>query len=194
MKSSKYNTQKFINCVLFFAKKTDPKKLGILKLNKLLYYIDFGHYKKYGRPILGDVYIRMDHGPVPSFSYNLFNAAFRDKNDDPDSNELRKCVEIKPDRVKDFKINTIYPKNIDFDASLFSESELKIMETVALAYFSKSGTAMSKETHKDDTPWSKTPAMQPVDYDLILDKNSISKDYINYWKEEEKILDSFPCK
>ena len=194
MKSSRYNTKKFINCVLFFAKKTNPKKLGVLKLNKLLYYIDFRHYKKYGRPILGDVYISMDYGPVPSFSYNLFNTAFRDKNDDPDSNELRKCIEIKPDRVKDFKINTIHPKNIDFDESLFSESELKIMEVVASAYFSKSGTTMSKETHKDDTPWSKTSTMQPVDYDLILDKNSISKDYINYWKEEEKILDSFPCK
>lgn len=187
---NRYSIKKFINCVLFFAQKTDPQKLGILKLNKLLYYIDFGHYKKYGRPILGDVYIRMDHGPVPSISYAFFNTAFRDKNNDPDSNELRKYVEIKPDRVRDFKINTIYPKKIDFDASLFSKSELKIMETVASTYFSKSGTAMSKETHKDDTPWSKTSAMQRVDYDLILDKDSISKDYINYWKEEEKMLDS----
>ena len=190
MKPTKYNTKKFINCVLFFAKKTDPQKLGILKLNKLLYYIDFEHYKKYGRPILGDVYIRMDHGPVPSFSYSLFNAAFRDKTNGSDSKELRNYVEVKPNRIKDFQINTIYPKNKDFDRSLFSESELKIMEDVASTYASKSGTTMSKETHKEDTPWSKTPKMQRVDYDLILGKTSISKEYIDYWKEEEKVFDS----
>lgn len=190
MKPTKYNTKKFINCVLFFAKKTDPQRLGILKLNKLLYYIDFEHYKKYGRPILGDIYIRMDHGPVPSFSYSLFNAAFRDKTDDLSSKVLRDYVEIRPSKVKDFKINTIHPKNKNFEKSLFSESELKIMEDVALRYASKSGATMSKETHKEDTPWSKTPRMQRVDYDLILDKDSISKEYIDYWTKEEKALES----
>lgn len=194
MKSNKYNTKKFINCVLFFAKKTDPKKLGVLKLNKLLYYIDFEHYRKYGRSILGDVYIRMDHGPVPSFSYNLFNAAFRDKTNDSDSKELRNYIEIKPNRVKDFKINTIHPKNKDFNKSLFSKSELEIMEDVASKYALKTGTTMSKETHKEDTPWSKTSRMQQVDYNLILDKDSISKEYINYWKEEEKMLNPFSHK
>jgi uncharacterized phage-associated protein len=186
----KYNTKKFINCVLFFARKTDPNKLGILKLNKLLYYIDFEHYKKYGRSILSDIYIKMEQGPVPSFSYSLFNMAFHDNKDDETSQELRNSVEVKQHKVKDFDINAIYPKEgKEFNETLFSESELEIMEDVAKKYSSKTGTAMSKETHKEDTPWSKTPPMEAVDYDLILDENSVSKDYVDYWKKEEKELD-----
>lgn len=187
----KYNTKKFINLVLFFAKKTDPSKLGILKLNKLLYYIDFIHYKKYGRSILGDVYIKMKHGPVPSLSYNLFNLAFREKSDDPIGKKLRNSVEVKPGLVKDYRINSIYPKkDKNFDKSLFSESELEIMQNVASKYYSKTGTVMSRETHKEDAPWSKTSEMQQIDYDLILDSKSVSKDYVTYWRKQKQELES----
>jgi len=186
----KYNTKKFINCVLFFAKNTDPKKLGVLKLNKLLYYIDFEHYRKYGRSILSDIYIKMEQGPVPSFSYSLFNMAFKDNKDDEISKELRDFVELKQHKVRDFNIKAIYPKEgKDFNESLFSESELEIMQDVAEKYATKTGTEMSRETHKEDTPWSKTQPAQPIDYNLILDKTSVSEDYVDYWKREEKELD-----
>jgi uncharacterized phage-associated protein len=185
----KYSAKKFINSILFFAKNTDPKKLGIVKLNKLLYYIDFEHYKKYGRPILGDIYIKMEHGPVPSFSYNLFNMAFRDNDTDEISKKLRDNIEIKINKVKDFNIKSIYPKK-DFDSSLFSISELEIMKKVAQKYYSQTGTALSKETHKEDAPWSKTPEMQQIDYNLILDEDSVSKDYVEYWEKQEKELES----
>ncbi len=189
---NKYNVKKFINAVLFFAQKTDPKKLGILKLNKLLYYMDFEHYKRYGRTILGDIYIRMAHGPVPSFSYNLFNATFRNNGISPASEELKNLVVVEKGKIVDCIINSIYPqKNKKFDESMFSKSELEIMGKIALRYKDKTGTSMSRETHKEDTPWSKTPEMQPIKYDLILDKDSISKEYINYWREEEKFLLAF---
>ncbi len=184
-----YNTKKFINAVLFFAKKTDSRKLGILKLNKLLYYIDFIHYKKYGRPILGDIYIRMEHGPVPSLSYNLFNIAFRDQGGDAISKELRNSINIKLTLVKDFSIKAMYPRK-DYDKSLFSESELEIMGDIASKYYSKTGTTMKKETHREDTPWSKTLPMHKIDYDLILGKNSVSKEYVSFWREQEKELES----
>jgi len=190
---NRYNIKKFINCVLFFAKKTNPKKLGILKLNKLLYYIDFEHYKKYGRPILGDIYIRMSQGPVPSFSYNLFNIAFKNDGNGMTtaSKTLKDVVVVKQERVGDYSINAIYPKKDKiFDRTLFSKSELQIMEKIASKYKNKTGTSISRETHKVDTPWSKTPEMQPIDYNLILDKDSISKEYIDFWREQEKELDS----
>lgn len=185
----KYNTKKFINSILFFAKKTDPKKLGILKLNKLLFYADFKHYKKYGRPIIGDIYIRMEYGPVPSFSYSLFNMAFRDKENDETSKELRGSLKLRQSRVLNFNLNSIHARK-DFDKSLFSESELEVMESVASKYASVRGTAMSKETHKEDSPWSNTPEMQIVDYNLALDKDSVSKEYIEHRRKEEKALEA----
>lgn len=184
----KYSPKKFINAILFFAHKTDPKKLGILKLNKLLYYSDFEHYKKYGRSILGDIYVRMDNGPVPSISYNFYNAAIKHDSNDSISKELRSSIEICPTRVIDFIRDSIHPKK-DFDINLFSESEIEIMEKIAKKYKTTTGTAMSEETHKEDTPWSKTAKMQPIDYKLALDENSVSEDYIKFCKQQEKEIE-----
>ena len=61
-----FNFKKFVNAVLFFAEKD---KIGITKLNKLLYYSDFEHYRLYGRPIIGDEYVKMGQGPVPERAY-----------------------------------------------------------------------------------------------------------------------------
>jgi len=186
----KYNPKKFINCIIFFAQNTNPKKLGILKLNKLLYYMDFKHYREYGRPILGDIYIKMQHGPVPSFSYNLFQA-FRNREDGKIIQKLGDSIELKSLKVKDLYIEAIFPKR-EFDKSIFSASELEIMTKVAKKYSQDTGSAMSRKTHKADTPWSKTPEMQTVDYDSALEdkgRSSISKKYSNHWQKQEEELE-----
>jgi len=64
------------------------------------------------------------------------------------------------------------------------------MKKVDQKYYSQTGTALSKETHKEDAPWSKTPEMQQIDYNLILDEDSVSKDYVEYWEKQEKELES----
>lgn len=38
---------------------------------KIIYFADRDHLRRYGRPITGDRMIAMDHGPVPSFAYNV---------------------------------------------------------------------------------------------------------------------------
>jgi uncharacterized phage-associated protein len=44
-----------------------------LKAAKLLYFADKRHLVTYGRPITGDRYYCLDHGPVPSASLNAIN-------------------------------------------------------------------------------------------------------------------------
>lgn len=44
-----------------------------LKAAKLLYFADKLHLTRYGRPITGDRYYCLDHGPVPSASLNAIN-------------------------------------------------------------------------------------------------------------------------
>jgi hypothetical protein len=39
---------------------------------KVFFFADKDHLNKYGRPVLGDRYIAMDHGPVPSVIYDWF--------------------------------------------------------------------------------------------------------------------------
>lgn len=52
---------KFMNAILFFCKEGVFKT----KLNKLLFYADFKHFKDYAESITGARYARLPHGPVP---------------------------------------------------------------------------------------------------------------------------------
>lgn len=52
--------------ILYIAKESegDPN-FGATKLNKLLFFADFLAYLNLGKPITGQEYMRIDHGPVP---------------------------------------------------------------------------------------------------------------------------------
>lgn len=58
------NWEKAIEAITWLA----ARKPGIshFYISKILFYADKDHLIRYGRPILGDAYIKMEHGPVPS--------------------------------------------------------------------------------------------------------------------------------
>ena len=178
----KYSVEKFINATLFFAERVE--KLGPTKLNKLLYFSDFEHFRLYGRPILGDQYIKMEQGPVPQSSYNLFNANFRDNID----SSLKQSFEVEPELTLTFWRKCIKPKQTA-DLSVFSESEIKVMEGVAEKFKDSFATDLSRKSH-DEKPWKDTPAMSVIDYKLGLDQpDSLSTDYAGYHEEQDKLLE-----
>jgi uncharacterized phage-associated protein len=75
-----FSPSKLVQAIAYFAWKNVPK-LTKLKTVKLLYFADKHHLLKHGRPILGDVYFCMPHGPVPSFSKNVIDDALDEDND-----------------------------------------------------------------------------------------------------------------
>lgn len=175
----RFNLNKYINAVLFFSSK---ELIGITKLNKLLYYSDFEHFRQYGRPIIGDEYIKLDLGPVPERSYSIFNSNFRE---DVDSS-LKKYFTVKPTLFGNFTEKTIRPlqeSNLDY----FSESEIQIMTKVLQEYTGKTATFMSQKTH-DERPWKDTSPYEIINYKLILDKSkeSISQEFADYIEAKDK--------
>ena len=58
--------RKLRELILYIATrcKGDPG-FGKTKLNKILFYSDFGAYAELGEPITGQPYMRIDHGPGP---------------------------------------------------------------------------------------------------------------------------------
>lgn len=46
------------------------EKTDFLRVFKVLYFAEQKHLARYGRPIVGDNYLAMKHGPVP---YNIYN-------------------------------------------------------------------------------------------------------------------------
>lgn len=58
-----------INCLLYVVNRLE--KADTHKTYKILYFADQKHLAKYGRPIIGDTYVKMTYGPVPSFVKNI---------------------------------------------------------------------------------------------------------------------------
>jgi putative zinc finger/helix-turn-helix YgiT family protein len=62
----KISTSKVAGLVTYFITKSNADFNSKLKLNKQLFYVDFKHYKNYGRSITGLTYRAINYGPVPS--------------------------------------------------------------------------------------------------------------------------------
>ena len=101
--SFRISYSKAIEAILWMAGKQPG--IDIYHVAKILFYADKMHLNKYGRLILGDTYVKMDYGPVPSGVLDLLrkngymlgpdhvdmaNAAFDVDNDGhPSVNPLR---------------------------------------------------------------------------------------------------------
>lgn len=71
MRNFNLHKEKAVNSLLFVIGKLD--KADTHKTYKILYFADQKHLLKYGRPIVGDTYVKMQYGPVPSFIKDVVN-------------------------------------------------------------------------------------------------------------------------
>jgi uncharacterized phage-associated protein len=71
MKEFNLNREKAANSLLFVVEKLE--KADAHKIYKILYFADQKHLLKFGRPIFGDTYLKMQYGPVPSFVKNIID-------------------------------------------------------------------------------------------------------------------------
>lgn len=73
MNSFPFNEEKAVNAILYILNELGGK-CDMHKISKILYFADQKHLIKYGRPVIGDVYIAMPYGPVPSKCYDGFKS------------------------------------------------------------------------------------------------------------------------
>jgi uncharacterized phage-associated protein len=67
-----FDFEKFLAVLHYFAVRRVPE-LDKYKVCKLLFFADKYHLVRYGRPIVGDRYCPLPHGPVPSHALDLMN-------------------------------------------------------------------------------------------------------------------------
>lgn len=135
--------EKIINLVAYFA--DNVNYLGKTKLFKLLYFIDFEHYKLTGRSVTGLEYFAWKMGPVPTM---LFDEIERPE---PDMQEKVKVDQKFFNGRKMFCIEAIG----SFDSRLFSKRELRLMSEFAQKYKEFKAEDMVEATHLENLPWSK---------------------------------------
>ena len=64
--SIEFDSAKFRELILHISQRSESDPgFGAIKLNKLLFYIDFDSYRLLGSPITGATYQHLDEGPAP---------------------------------------------------------------------------------------------------------------------------------
>jgi len=161
-----HHREKLINAIIYFARNTNY--CGKTKLLKLLYFLDFVHFKRTGRPVTGLDYYAWKMGPVPK---DLFE-------------EL--SYNMKPDMAK--AINPLPEEGFQqirakqkFDDRYFSKNELDILEQISFIFKDAQADVMVESTHLKNEPWDRTlkekGEFQHIDYLLAIDSDILSLPY-----------------
>jgi uncharacterized phage-associated protein len=153
--------QKLINAINFFAR--DTRYCFKTKLFKLLYFLDFEHFKLTGRPVTGLEYFAWPKGPVPK--------ALQDEISHPEADMLS-SVSITQKPSNTGTMVQIRPVSA-FDDSLFSKREIDLMQSLAKQYRDAKADDMIEETHLENLPWHKIynvegKRQQLIPYELAI--------------------------
>jgi len=156
---AKINNKKYKNAILFFANRIKNGTLGKLKMMKLLYFLDFDFFEKYGQSVTGDEYLRFDNGPVPRNAKKLL--------EEMNGKEIKITHRQTGEGLHDQQhIEAL--KN--FDLSVFEKEELIMIEEVADKWERFSGSEMKSATH-GEAPWIATIPDGVIDYNLAYYRN-----------------------
>lgn len=162
-----HDRKKLIAAIAYFAKNTD--NCGKTKLFKLLYFLDFEHFKQTGRSVTGLDYYAWKMGPVPTSLYAEFDFP------EPD---LLEQIKLEPQLLAGYDFLQIKALR-DPNTSYFSKRELNILKDLTKQYKNISAADMVERTHLANSPWYKVYLEQnkpqqliPYEYSIDLIKDS----------------------
>ena len=150
MFKSQYLNEKLGNILIYIAE--NAEYVGITKVNKLLYFLDFIAFRRLGKPLTGNNYIALQFGPVPVPFYSEYGSG-----NIYDSNEVNQCKT--PEELKQFiefenitlqngnRFSKIITKS-EFNSEYFSKRELNILREITTKYKTKSAEEMEDLSHK----------------------------------------------
>jgi uncharacterized phage-associated protein len=162
---------KLLNTVLFFAKNT--KRPNLTKMLKLLYFLDFAHFKQTGYPSIGLEYYAWEKGPVPKkFWLEVKDGII------PDDFEGKIAILILEDQEDPLsnRKELLFKAIAKPDLTVFTPREIEILNYLVEVYYDTPAYLMSEVTHLHNKPWETTKRTKglnnPIDYLLCLDKES----------------------
>jgi uncharacterized phage-associated protein len=137
------NREKLIQTIVYFASTT--QHCGKVKLFKLLYLLDFAHFRETGRSVTGLEYRAWKMGPVPLDLMQEWDELEAD---------MARAVDIVPEQVIDYVRERVVPR-IAFDESPFTPRELRLMKELSARFHDELTKPLIGFTHEDRGPWDK---------------------------------------
>ncbi len=144
--------------LLYVINKIGAKpNVGETVIYKLLYFIDFDFYEKYGKSITGLTYVRNHFGPTPAAA--TFSSVVEAMKS---ANELEVVTTAYFNHLQKKYLPTVRPT-----LDRLSALELKHIDEELERLADKSATELSDMSHKD-IPWLASEDKQPIDYQLAM--------------------------
>ena len=148
--------EKFKNVLLYLLDKVGAKpNVGETVIYKLLYFIDFDYYEKYGKTLVGAQYIKNHFGPTPVSFKKIVEEMQQEEQIDMVSGDYFKYKQRK------------YMPRVAPDLSGLSAQELEHINEVIQRLGDKQAKELSDLSHQD-TPWIATEMGQPISYQLAM--------------------------
>ena len=162
--------RKLLNAVLFFAKNT--RRPNLTKMLKLLYFLDFTHFKQTGYPSIGLEYYAWERGPVPKDFWIEVKGGII-----PDDFEGKLAIlTINQEDPLESRKELLFKAIAKPDLTVFSPREIKTLEYLADVYRDTPAYLMSEVTHLHKQPWDTTKKTKglnnPIDYLLCIDEEA----------------------
>ncbi len=156
--SSELNERAYKNAVLYFIKYCNNQYLHATKLNKLLYYLDFIHFRDHKNPVTGDTYTHKEYGPVPSRVDEILAMLKNEKAIDTET------VGYKDRELIRFELKD--PKKLD--ESVFSSGQKNLLKQICDEFGNWSTEKIVAQTHLE-APWFYSKPYEIVDYAYARD-------------------------
>ena len=183
--------EKILNALLYFAKNVKyPSKV---KIFKLLYFLDFIHYKETGQSVTNLDYFAWDYGPVPT-------DLFKELKSREVPEDFKSHLSIVPYDRDSQKRGFDFRAKRSPDLKVFSPREERIMEELVFMFKDVTPTQISEISHLKNLPWDKTLKTKgkyaKIDYQLAIDQDAKTTKEEAKQKSEERaeMLANFPLK
>lgn len=152
---STFDIEKAKSAVLFVVHKLD--KADFMHVFKIVYFAEQQHLANYGSPILGDNFIAMANGPVPSRLYDLFKCIRDNGYKSKEASIFYEGFEVKENHF----IEALQAADVDY----LSQSEIECLSKSTEICKPLTFPELKKRSH--DAAWEKASS-EDNEIDMIV--------------------------
>ncbi len=164
------NEDKAIEVLTWLA--NEQPGIAAFHVSKVLYYADKEHLNRYGRPVVGDTYIRMEFGPVPSKTYDLI------KKENLGQSVLKRFREAVDVRGGFRHLHPLREPNME----MLSRTDVECLANALQKYGTRDFGVLSRISHRE-TAWANAPENGPMDYEHMIEQGPNQEEIIQNLKE-----------
>ncbi|MGH7557679.1 MAG: Panacea domain-containing protein [Gemmatimonadota bacterium] len=181
-----FDTRKAVEVICWLA--NEQPRIDLYTIVKAIYFADKEHLHRYGRPVIGDRYYAMEHGMVPSITYDILKGSGGKHGDD-----LRTVLDgVVERRMEEYP--RFYPQRSPNEEFL-SGTDVQCLRAGLEKCSGLNFDELKDLAHQDRAyriAWdNKPPSIEavPMDYESIIDDDVEERDeLLDYLRETAPYL------